>query len=172
MFPIATLAGNNTTQLVFTNIPQTFTHLQIRASSRSGTGYAQTNDLSFCRFNGDAGSNYRAHAMYGDGSSATAVNSSDTYIRLPQVTGNNATAGNFGHYIVDILDYSNANKNKTVRASGGFDLNGSGQVWVNSGVWINTSAITSITIGAGNWFDAVGTRFDLYGISTSNATGA
>jgi hypothetical protein len=168
---IASALGNNTTQTIFSNVPQTFTHLQVRAFDRSGTGYAQSNDLSFLRFNSDSGSNYRAHALYGDGGSVASVNSADTYIRLPQIPGNTGTANVFGSFVVDILDYTNTNKNKTVRAIGGFDLNGSGQAWLNSGVWFNTAAVTSITIGAGNWFDAVGSRFDLYGITSSQVTG-
>ena len=57
--------------ITFTSIPTTYTHLQIR-------GIVQTNratygiDEGYLTFNGDSGSNYAYHYMYGDGSSPTA----------------------------------------------------------------------------------------------------
>jgi len=171
---IASAIGNNASTAVFSSIPQTFTHLQVRCFNRSGTGYAQPNDLSLIRFNSDSGNNYRSHFLYGEGSSTFSNDNSGilSYIRLPQTTGNTATSNVFGSSVVDILDYTNTNKNKTVRSIGGFDANGAGQAWFTAGVWFNTAAITSLTIGTGNWFDAVNSRFDLYGITSSQVTGA
>jgi predicted patatin/cPLA2 family phospholipase len=70
----------------------------------------------------------------------------------------------FGAGVIDILDYANTNKYKTVRALSGHDNNGSGYVNFESGLWMSTSAITSIKLfTAGNVY-AQYTQFALYGI--------
>ena len=73
---------------------------------------------------------------------------------------------------MDILDYTNTNKNKTIRAIAGFDANGSGTAGLWSSVYLDTSAITSIAVGTANSNFAAGSRLDLYGITTSQVTGA
>jgi hypothetical protein len=73
---------------------------------------------------------------------------------------------------MQIFDYSNTSKFKTVKAMSGNDRNGSGGVGLYSGIYQSTNAITSINFGAANWFDAVGSFYVLYGISDSNASGA
>ena len=71
----------------------------------------------------------------------------------------------FGATVCDILDYTNTNKYKTVRALSGHDQNGSGVIQLRSGFWRSTSAITSITISNDQIANiAEYTRFSLYGI--------
>lgn len=66
--------------------------------------------------------------------------------------------------VVDILDYANTNKNKTIRVLAGVDNNGSGEVALNSGLWPSTSALNTIKIlttsGNLNQYSS----FALYGI--------
>jgi hypothetical protein len=78
-------------------------------------------------------------------------------------------ANQFGMGVIDILDPYQT-KNKTVRALTGFlssDTAGySGtQIKLNSGVFLNTASITSLTLDQafGSNFQS-GTRFSLYGI--------
>jgi hypothetical protein len=80
----------------------------------------------------------------------------------PTVSGTNTTYANAG--IIDIHDYASTTKNKTTRMFGGIDKNGSGEVSLFSGLWRNTSAITSINIymSSGNW--TTDSTFSLYGI--------
>jgi hypothetical protein len=84
-------------------------------------------------------------------------------------SSSNATAANvMGVSIVDIVDYANNTKNKTVKAFGGMNDNGTSAapyMALYSGLWMNTAAITSITIGAGVTAFATGTTFSLYGVS-------
>ena len=68
----------------------------------------------------------------------------------------------FGTFIVDILDYANTNKYKTMRALDGFDANGSGYAVLWSGNWRSTSAVSTITITGGTF--AQYSSFALYGI--------
>jgi hypothetical protein len=68
--------------------------------------------------------------------------------------------------VIDILDYTSVNKNKTVRLLTGVDRNGAGLVVARSGAWYNSStAISSITLtetNGNNW--TTDTTFALYGI--------
>ena len=172
MFPIAsiTIGSGGATGLSFISIPQNFTHLQMRVFARSSTSAAGVNVP--LQFNSDTGNNYVAHYLGGDGSSAFSgvygapANSSNA----GWVAGTTNTTNAFGCCIVDILDYTNTSKYTTVKSISGIDSNGSGLTGLWSGVWMNTSAITQIAFSLGT--SAQYSRFDLYGITTSNATGA
>ena len=74
------------------------------------------------------------------------------------------TSGIFSGGVIDILDYANTNKYKTSRGLSGYDANGSGLLYLASGLWMNTAAITSIEItdALGNF--ATNSTFALYGI--------
>jgi hypothetical protein len=149
----------------FTSIPATYKHLQIRSIAR-GT-VAQGEMQTFYQFNSDTGSNYAYHILRGNGSAAFAdgIASATSASAATRYSAANATSGIFGAGVTDILDYANTSKNKTIRNLGGVDANGSGQVYFTSGLWMNTSAITSIYIGindGGNF--AQYTQFALYGV--------
>lgn len=165
MEPIATTLGTGSSGVItFSNIPQIYKHLQVRAILR-GTASATANGTDM-RFNGDSGSNYTLHRLIGDGSAASADGyTSRTGAWLGLETDASATANIYAVCVTDILDYTNQNKYKTTRSLSGYDLNGSGQFNFASAVWLNTSAIKSITINAaasGNWTTA--TRISIYGI--------
>jgi hypothetical protein len=142
--------------------------LQIRAFWR-GTN-ASTADGFIIRINNDSGNNHAYHYLQGDGSSATAGSGTSTNsARFTQAPGSSATSGVFGSAIIDILDYTNTNKYKTIRALAGFDNNGSGQVALGSGLYFGTTnAITEIDLypNLSNNF-AQYSRIDLYGITTA-----
>jgi hypothetical protein len=144
--------------ITFSNIPQTYTHLQLRFSAKC----ASNDQGYFLRINGDTGSNYNSHLLYGNGSAAiSTANSSWTGIDL--IT---TTSAQFSIGVVDILDYTNTNKNKVVRSIGGYDNNGSGYMNFYWGQRRNTAAITSLTIleflAGGNIQQ--NSHFTLYGI--------
>lgn len=171
MFPIASQVVTSVLGgITFNNIPQTFTHLQMRIKARGN----DSGTIAFMNVgvNGDFYStNYAQHAVLGDGASAA----SEGFPNVGGVAGLYApgasvTANVFSSTIVDLLDYTNTNKFKTFRNLHGWDANGSGYIILNSGLWRNTAAVTSITAFNVNF--AVGSRVDLYGISTSTATGA
>jgi len=164
---IATATGNGSaTTLTFSSIPSTYKHLQIRGISRraSGTGLA---DIAIT-INADSGSNYAMHDLQGNGSTAAAQGyASQSSIfwwnMLPSAT---YTASTYGAGIADIHDYASTTKNKTLRLISGFDSNAgstANRVNLSSGLWMNTAAITSITLTSGNAFDT-SSVFSLYGI--------
>jgi hypothetical protein len=86
-------------------------------------------------------------------------------MRAGAITGSTATANVFAVTVLDLLDYTSTSKYKTVRNLAGYDSNGFGSIALNSGLWMNTVAVTSISISprVGTLFNA-NSRFSLYGI--------
>jgi hypothetical protein len=166
---IATVSvtGATAANVEFTSIPATFTHLQIRALGR--TDRAATGDFINIQFNSITTSSYALHELLGDGSSASSnPGVSQTATATQRFGGANATAGVFGVFVLDILDYANTNKNTTIRGLGGTDNNGSGIVSLSSGLFNATNAISSIKFlpGLGSNFVQY-TQFALYGIRSA-----
>ena len=154
--------NSNTASVTFSNIPQEYKHLQLRYVVR--TDRAATGDESRVRLNGDTGGNYTKHLLEGDGSTAySGAGTANTYATMPGAGAANSGSSIFGANVVDILDYSNSSKNKTIRGIGGMDRNGEGYVSLRSGLWLNTAAVTSVSVSAiGNLVQF--TRVSLYGI--------
>lgn len=167
------IAGANGTgssaSITLSNIPQTFTHLQLRGIARSAAGGSQI----YTRFNNDGGSNYATHYLYGDGAGVYSGNggSPTTVNFFGSMPASTDTANAYTVFVIDILDYTNTNKYKTTKNLCGWDLNGSGFSFFSSSVWMNTAAVNSLTFVANANFTTA-TRIDLYGITTSQATGA
>ena len=166
---IATVTlGSAATTITLSSIPSTYTHLQVRIMARdTTTGVTQTS-LRW-QFNGDTASNYTAyHDISGNGGSvgANAFGANSIAYLIQVIPGSNASnTTQYGVAILDILDYASANKNKIVRALGGYDRNGSGMVRFGSSMWMNSStAISSITFTADGSQYATGTTVALYGI--------
>lgn len=158
--------GSNTASVTFSDLAQyagVYRHLQVVASFRSSASTGTTS--GGMRFNGDSGNNYVLHTLEGNGSSVlsgASTGQNQMLLMVGGVPGANNTAGNFGVGIFDIIDPYQA-KNKTVRVLQG--LSGSGPIRLNSGLWINTASLTSITLlpQSGDWVQH--SRFSLYGVT-------
>jgi hypothetical protein len=139
---IATVAvgAGGQSSIVFSSIPSTFQHLQIRLFSKNTTD----NGTVGMRYNSDSGSNYSFHDLYGTGSSPGTLTAANQTTLFACLTGSTQAAVS----IIDILDYADTNKFKTNRSLIGVDYNGSGYLWFSSGNWRSTTAITSITLNA------------------------
>ena len=144
---IATVSLSGTqASIEFTSIANTYSHLQVRLIARSNRA-GVVNDSLHLQLNSDTGSNYADHYLIGDGSTASAsAETSVTNIGLYRITGAGAGSNTFGVSIIDILDYKNTNKYKTIRALTGDDNNGDGRISLGSGLWQSTSAVTSIKL--------------------------
>ena len=160
---IATASGTGSSGTIsFTSIPATYKHLQVRLLSRSDS--AGLNQV-YIQFNSDTAGNYSNHLLLGDGSSASSSNTVNAVRMSISLQGGSSTAANiYGASVIDVLDYADTNKYKTLRGLGGADANGSGYVWYSSGNWRNTNAITSIQIIAENGNFTTASNFALYGI--------
>ena len=158
-----TLTGTQT-GITISSIPSTFKHLQIRVMA--GSSYASAGyDLMQLRFNNDSATNYADHNLTGDGATATAGGQvTRTFIETIGFLVRTGTSANiFGVSVIDILDYASTSKYKTVRALGGEDRNGSGNIRIGSGLWLSTNAINRIDFCHGESLKT-GTTIALYGI--------
>ena len=160
----AIVDSSGSASVEFSNIPQNYTSLQIRYTARTSR-VASAEDIDL-QLNLDTANNYSWHILYGDGTSPVVATGASTYrMIVPGVTSANATANFFGLGVVDILDYTNTNKFKTVRSLGGNERNGAGEIMFESGNWRSTSAVTSLKLApsAGSNFVQY-SSFALYGI--------
>jgi hypothetical protein len=149
-----TVGSGGSSSISFTSIPSTYQHLQIRALATNGV-----QDDAAIRLNGDTGNNYSLHLLVGNGSAAQSFAVTSTSA-MRGVCLLSPTANVFGGGVTDILDYTNTNKNTTIRALTGMDNNAGStvsQVQFWSGAWYNTAAVTSINI-----FPLGGTSFSQY----------
>jgi hypothetical protein len=159
-----TVGSGGASSITFNSIPSTYTHLQIRMLARA----TDNNTIVYGRFNG-SGVNYARHNIYANGSSATANATTSTDASFFGTCSPNAVNSSmFGTSIIDILDYANTNKNKTVRSLAGSDHNATagfdGWFYLQSGLWADTSAINSINLFAGAGSFAQYSSFALYGV--------
>lgn len=168
---IATVSvgAGGTSSIDFTSIPSTYKHLQIRLIARSAVANIQQN-LQM-RINGDTGSNYSWHQLIGDSQTAYAQSSANTttITNIATVPGATEGANIFTVAVIDILDYADTNKYKTIRSLNGKEDNTAGTtngtIALCSGGWRSTSAITSLSIYSGGSANLVQySQAALYGI--------
>ena len=155
--------------IVFSGIPSGYKHLQIRGINRDSNTDTNINSL-YLTFNDVGGTSYAWHRLEGFGSGTPTVNGATSQGNIwigPSAT-NGYISGVFSTHIIDILDYANINKFKTVRHIGGLDNNGTGtepgEINLTSGLFMSTNAITSITISKSGQNQLANTTFALYGI--------
>ena len=168
-----TVDSGGAATVTFSSIPATYKHLQVRCLMRSANASTDRASLALS-YNGDTGTNYVSHYILGDGSSSLAGSSTgrgaaNNYMGgLSNVPAALASASIFGVAIIDILDYTDTNKYKTARTLTGQDQNGSsGRVQLTSGLWLSSSAITSVTLQVNTEFTGNFVQyssFALYGI--------
>lgn len=173
----ASISGSSG-EITFSNIPSGFQHLQIR--SRARTSYDDTfNSILMVKmqFNSNTTSgDYYWHWLSAErdsgGTQSRGSNNSGIYGNVNAVPGAYASQNGsgisnvFAISVLDILDYKNTNKFKTTRLITGDSHNRVGNQFCGmwSGLWRNTSAITSIRlfVDAGNFM--TNSSFALYGI--------
>ena len=161
-----TVGSGGSSSVSFTSIPATYQHLQIRGITRDNRASQGASNLNL-RFNSDTGSNYRSHFLYGN--SSVAISADDgvgTEAFIARIGGSTAASNCFGGFVVDVLDYANSNKYKTIRGLSGIEDNttNTAQVYFNSSLWMNTGAVTNINLfGVGSTLQEY-SSFALYGI--------
>ena len=158
-----TVPSGGVASVTFAGIPTGYKHLQIRYIVRSTQASTETGINA--RLNSDTGSNYAWHYLFGDGASvAASAGATQTSLNLVNVTGASATASAFAVGVLDVLDYANTSKYKTLRLLQGWDGNGNGRINLSSGLWMSTSVNNAIEFypSSGNW--AQYSSFTLYGV--------
>jgi hypothetical protein len=155
-----TVGSGGQSTITFSSIPSTYKHLQIRAIAKSAGAFTQGR----VKVNSDTSSVYTLHQLTGDGSTASSNGYANEAgpvtipIRMPD------TANIFGVIVMDILDYQNTSKFKTIRTLGGADLNGSGSMILSSNLFRSTSAISQLDFDGNGENFAQYSQFALYGI--------
>ena len=168
-----TVGASSVSTITFSSIPGTYTHLQIRAIAQTNRGTFGTDGMSL-RMNGDTTGSYNYHYLRGSGSTVTSAAGTGSYTNIVEVgtaSVGTTTGGTFGAHIIDILDYANTNKYKTMRNLHGNDINGTvggspGFVGLTSALWMKTDAITSLVFTGDSPFTQY-THFALYGIKAA-----
>jgi hypothetical protein len=162
------VAGADNDYVDFTNIPQNYTHLQLRVTGASSytSGGTQSYINMWVGLNtpvGTTGTSGYTHIMYGDGANAWATAYSQTGLLNTGWFPYGYSASFVGTQIIDILDYT-SNKNKVIRSIHGFDVNGSGIVGMHSGNTNLTSPVISIRFNGNAGGVKANNIVSLYGI--------
>jgi hypothetical protein len=146
--------------ITFAGIPAGYKHLQLRYLCNT-TRVGGASGSGVIEFNGDTTvANYSTHALYGNGATASAAG----------YANNNYSVWYYGDTttyvasVVDVLDYANTNKYKTIRNLTGFDQNGAGQIGLVSMAWRNTAAVSSISLTPTGYSFNTNSSFALYGV--------
>ena len=151
--------------ITFNSIPQTFTDLVIKISSR--TDYSTAFDGgTVIYFNGDnASTNYSSTEIQGSGSSAISQRFSSNpyaYVGVNDSAGN--TANTFGSFEFYIPNYTGSNY-KSFTADLVAENNATtGYQNLTAGLWRSTSAITSLSFYGGSGNYNTNSTFSLYGV--------
>ena len=164
-----TVGSGGAASVTFSSIPQTFTDLVMKISSRQD---ANTNAvmLSFT-FNGNA-TNYSRKNLYIDGTGiGNLTGSSETLSRFAFSNSSTFTANTFTNAELYIPNYTSSNA-KSVSADGTAENNATlGYISMSANLWnpASQAAITSIAVSissGGSSFVQYST-FTLYGISNA-----
>ena len=149
-----TTLGSSSATITFSSISSAYTDLRLVLTATASGG------TKFLKFNSSA-TGYSNTYILGDGSSATSGRST-SYPRL-DLNSQDSGSSTPSLDIVDIFSYAGSTY-KTCLIESSHDLNGSGQVMREVGLWSNTAAITQIDLSvAGNTW-SIGTTATLYGI--------
>lgn len=156
--------STSTASITFSSIPTTFRHLQIR-------GVARNSDAAFQRdfwmqMNGATTSVYSKHQLQGVQTSVGTNNpsGSNTRIDLVGIIANSDTSDTFTPFIIDIFDYAQTTKTKTIKLFGGRTGGTSQEVIQLSGMWNSTDAINSILLDFDSGNFMANSRVSLYGL--------
>lgn len=155
------------------NILQVYSHLRLILKARSARA-SQTEDNCCMRFNGDSGTNYETQYVQHFGT----TNSANEYLAQNSFGGSGvASPGDFpaasspsgaaAHIIIDIMDYAGTTWRKTYTSMCSATLTDSAngqRLWMSSGEWRSTAAITRIQIFPANANLVAGSKIWLYGI--------
>jgi hypothetical protein len=164
----STILGSDTASITFSSLgdyASTYKHLQLRVVARTDSAVNERDLL--IRFNGVTSASYTTHRLLGNGSTVSSnVDLSETSIRLRGgVVGASQTANIFASSVTDILDYSSASKNKTVRSLSGYAGSAARNATLFSGFLVSTDAITSINVRTLDGNNLItGSRCSLYGL--------
>ena len=165
-----TVSATTHASVYFGNIPQTYSHLQIRGIGRTITNVSNTAYDLAITVNQSNPNSFQHMSMIGDGSSVdTTANFGDNIFRAVGVITNPVHASNlFGTFVIDFFNYSDNNRNKAIQAYCAYDTNSAtapnaGRAILMRGQLNSPNPITTLDLFSyDNW--AQNTTISLYGI--------
>ena len=164
---------DSASSVAFTNIPQTYDHLEITAYVRDDRS-ATSDDIwmSLTPVGGSSDTtdaNYDTQLIQGSGSTLTAASSAADRT-IGNIVGNTETANVYGALTITLYNYTKTDRHKHSLSMSGRGESATG-VYFRSNRWENTAAIEAITLtpSAGSNFLA-GSVFTLRGITATPTT--
>jgi hypothetical protein len=162
-----TLLSSAAASVTFSNLNNysDYKHLQVRWTGQTASTFDALTDNLRMRFNGITSGVYARHRLRGQGTNVLSnADSSQTEILLESGINRVPNGNAFAAGVIDILDFSSADKNTTIRAfTNAPATNGDSFVSLHSGLYGQTTAVTSFQLYASTNLVA-GSRFSLYGI--------
>ena len=156
-----TVGAGGASSIDFNSIPQTYTDLVIKLSSRVGSGNTYSNAV--LSFNGTS-TTYRNIRLTGNGSSASSSTiTGAAYLYVGEVNGDTSTSNTFGNLEIYIPNYTGSSFKSA--SSDGVTENNATQAFtaLHANLWSDTAAITSMSFqSGGNYLQY--TTATLYGI--------
>lgn len=163
--------GSGVNEVIFAGIPSGYRHLELYMTTRDSRSPVTYSNV-LMQYNGDTGTNYSVHAIFGD--TRTGMNEDSgyntPYVIASNVPSTSSTANSFASSIMKIRDYSNRNVYKTNQYICGYDSNTTGWSGINSNVatgggnWRSLDPIQSIRLYTNNTPIGAGSHFTLFGV--------
>lgn len=158
-----TLVGaGGASNITFSNIPQTYTHLVIMLSGRGSSGVVADSEL---RFNNSSSNN--GAILWELNGTATPYGQNLSNLKLID-NGPSSTSGQFSNNYILIPNYTSSSRFKQMMTQN-ITENASNSAWMTyvAGRWSDTSAITSIVLVPGGGTYVQHSRATLYGLKTT-----
>lgn len=163
------------TSVTFSNLNSTYgadyQHLQLRISAKTSSGNGSSGN-NLMTFNSDGGANYSWHRLRGASDESTPGSQAGTNqsaIDWGFIPRDNSGNGSYAGYVLDILYPFETTRYTTTRCFWGFWQASVEYVGLNSGLWMNTNALTDISFSVTSYSYAANSRFSLYGLKKAGA---
>lgn len=161
---IASLTGNS---LIFSNIPSSYDDLLVLGSARDLTSGGGAGQTLYMQFNGDGSTLYSSRWFEGNGTSGYSGNNgtNQTGFRAGVINSTGATSALiFGSFSLYVTNYASTSTFKSYVFEYATENNAAlAYIGLDGGVYRNTSAITSLSLGTGFPLDT-NCQITLYGI--------
>lgn len=160
-----TVGAGGSATIDFTNIPQTYTDLVIKYSTRCTANAVQNMALTI----NSSTSNFTWRSLYGGNSSSYGSSSGSTNL-VGIAEGNDYTASTFDSGEIYISNYSSSNY-KTISADSTTETNGTtSYLEMFATLWSNSAAITSLSLSSTSGNFSNYSTATLYGIKNAAKT--
>ena len=165
-----TVGSGGASTIDFSSIPSTYTDLCLKFSLRTDNS-GSTYDEMKLTFNSSGGTAYSERVLYGTGAAVgSAGRSSQAYNQYGIVNGGGATTNAYGNGEIYIPNYAGGN-NKSYSLDSVQETNATtAYIYLDAGLWANTSTINQITLAPINGASPKYTQYStayLYGIKNS-----